>query len=405
MKHRTGFDDIIIYFIDKYLDVIIFVFLFLISLHIRIKYTPLVALPGWSDYSTFLKPWVEEYAKLGIVKGLSTEVGDYYIPYNIILAVISTTGATPVYGISFISCLFDYVIAIALYLIMRELRKCSPALLMLPAKYDKCLALAIINLPFVIVDSAIWKQCDSIYSAFILLALYFFIKERPNLTFIMIGLAFSFKFQTIFVVPFFILMYYLKRNFSLLHVLWVPGIYLLTGLPAILCGRSITNTYGTYYRQMMSTGGETVVSFPGIWFIGFQEKMFRHIAILVTMLIFIAAVIFAQQYLKKKSIDTVSLLYFAAWCIMTSVEFLPGMHERYDYLAVLLISFLAITGKKSLIIPAIVMNLCSNFSYARLLTQTNEQFYPLAALFYFAAYCFITFDLCKSLPVHKESKK
>lgn len=286
--------------------------------------------------------------------------------------------------------------AVAIYLIMRLLREQRTACGFWAAGYDKCVALGIVNLPFVIVDSALWKQCDSIYSAFILLGIFFFLKERPNLTFIMIGLAFSFKFQTVFIVPFFVIAYYLKKNFSMLHVLWVPAMYLITGLPAIICGRSLTNTYGIYYRQMNSTNGETVVSFPSIWFVGFSEKMFRHIGVFVTLMVFAATLVFVKKYIKDvngKAVDGAYWLMLAGWCVMTEAIFLPGMRERYDYLAVVLVSFVAVAYRKRIIVPAVIMNLCSNYSYGRLLTHTGEQYYPVAAIAYFAAYCWVTREL------------
>lgn len=86
---------------------------------------------------------------------------------------------------------------------------------------------------------------------------------------------------------------------------------------------------------------------------------------------------------KGNAFDKVFMLTLAGWCIMSAVKFLPGMHERYDYLAVVLLSFVAIAYRKRTIIPAIIMNLCSNFSYGRMLTQTGEQYYPLAAIAYF----------------------
>lgn len=402
MDKRKAFDNKLVEIIDKYMDWIIFAFLLVMSVHIRIKYTPLVDVPGWSDYNAFLAPWVEEYHKLGFVGGLSTAIGDYYIPYNVFLAIVGQLGVNPASAISFFSCFFDGVMAVAMFLIVRCLRAKDLACGFWAERFDKCFCLTLINLPFIIVDGALWKQCDSIYSAFILLGLFFFLKERPNLTFIMIGLAFSFKFQTVFIIPFFVLAYYLRKNFSILHVLWIPVMYLITGLPAIFCGRSITNTYGIYYRQINSTGGATVVSFPSIWYIGFQEQMFRHIGIFVALMIFAGALVFAKFKLQdaasgKQVLNGAFWLTLAGWSIMTAVEFMPGMHERYDYLAVVLISFVAIAYRRQLLLPALIMNLCSNYSYGRLLTQTGEQYYPLAALAYFVAYCWVSYSIFDNL--------
>lgn len=395
MRCKHSLDDKIVGFVDKYLDWIIFAFMLVMSIHIRLKYTPLIEVPGWSDYKEFLQSWVEHYANLGIVRGLGEGIGDYYIPYNIFLAILAQTGINPVYGISFFSCAFDYIMALVIYNIIRVIRNKEGVISIFSEKFDKCIAIALINLPFVIINSALWKQCDSIYCTFLLLSILYFIKEKPNLTFIMLGIAFTFKFQAVFLIPFYIIAYYIKRNFSIIHTLWVPFMYLITGLPAIFCGRSITNTYGIYYRQIVATGGETVVSFPAIWFIGFQEKMFRDMALLVTLMIFAMSMLFIQKNLKGKNVSAVFMLSIVVWCIMTAVEFLPGMHERYDYLAVLLISCISVFFNKRLLIPALIMNICCDFSYGRLLTQTGGEYYPIIAIAYFVAYVWVSYELYK----------
>ena len=85
MRCKHSLDDKIVGFVDKYLDWIIFAFMLVMSIHIRLKYTPLIEVPGWSDYKEFLQSWVEHYANLGIVRGLGEGIGDYYIPYNLFL--------------------------------------------------------------------------------------------------------------------------------------------------------------------------------------------------------------------------------------------------------------------------------------------------------------------------------
>ena len=394
---KQSFDDEVVNFIDKYLDWIIFIFLVVMSVYVRMKYMPLVDVPGWSDYKEFLQPWVEHYKDLGFVRGLGEGVGDYYIPYNIFLAALAQTKINPIYGIAFFSCLFDYLMAIVIYMIIKTIRNKDGLSSMFSEPYDKCFAIALINLPFVIVDSALWKQYDSIYCTFLLLSIFFWLNEKPNLTFIAVGLAFSFKFQTIFLVPFYLIAYYIKRNFSILHTLWVPFMYLVLGIPAILCGRSVTNTYGIYYRQIEATGGETVVSFPSIWFIGFEEKMFRNIAVFITLMVFAMSLLFVQKYLKDKKINSVVMIHIAAWSVMTAVEFLPGMHERYDYLAVLLVAFISVLYNKNLLIPALIMLISNNFSYGRLLIQRGAELYPFVAICYFVAYILVSYDLYKQV--------
>lgn len=54
------------------------------------------------------------------------------------------------------------------------------------------------------------------YAAVIMLPLYFLIKEKHIPSFIMFGLAFAFKLQSIFLLLLFIFVYFTRRNFSVL---------------------------------------------------------------------------------------------------------------------------------------------------------------------------------------------
>ncbi len=179
---------------------------------------------------------------------------------------------------------------------------------------------------------------------------------------------------------------------------------LITRIPTVICGKTVSYANGIFYRQMNSTNGETVVSFPSIWFIGFSEKMFRHIGVFVALMVFAAALVFVKKYIKDvrgKAVDGAYWLMLAGWCVMTAVKFLPGTRERYDYLAVVFVSFVAVAYRKRIIVPAVIMDLCSCFSCGRLLPQIGEQYYPVAAIAYFVAYCWVTRELWREA---KETK-
>lgn len=56
-------------------------------------------------------------------------------------------------------------------------------------------------LPGVIINSAVLGQCDSIYTAFVLMFIYYILKNKNKLALFLLGLALSFKLQSIFVAP------------------------------------------------------------------------------------------------------------------------------------------------------------------------------------------------------------
>ena len=64
------------------------------------------------DYNVFLKVWVDNIRKLGYFNSLKYDIGNYNIPYIIILTLISFLKCEPLYPIKFVSIIFDYVCAI-----------------------------------------------------------------------------------------------------------------------------------------------------------------------------------------------------------------------------------------------------------------------------------------------------
>ena len=77
-------------------------------------------------------------------------------------------------------------------------------------------------MPTAFSNSALWGQCDSIYTAFVVFTLYFMLEEKYNLAFIMYGFALTFKLQAIFILPCIGIIFLKNRKFSILKILWIP---------------------------------------------------------------------------------------------------------------------------------------------------------------------------------------
>jgi len=90
-------------------------------------------------------------------------------------------------------------------------------------------------LPTIFINSAHWGQMDALYTTFLIISLYFFLKEKPSLGMLAFGLSFSIKFQAIFFVPFLIILL-LKKKVRWWQFLLVPAVYLITCIPAVLLG-------------------------------------------------------------------------------------------------------------------------------------------------------------------------
>ena len=167
-------------------------------------------------------------------------------------------------------------------------------------------AFAIIWLsPTTIMNGAFWGQCDYIYIAFIFISIWSMLREKYRLAFVFSGIAFAFKLQALFILPAYVIYYFCIRKFPITRFLYIPLCYLIGGLPAILEGKSIKDTYGIYVTQSHGFG-QLSMNIPNIYRFLTDEgySFFYSWGVVATMLI----------------------------CCM----FLPEMHERYSVLFIML---------------------------------------------------------------------
>ena len=117
MEKRTKLDSLLWKLVDRYAFYIVMCILLIISFLIRFHLAPICVLSA--DYNNFIVPWVEKYRELGLVGGLSQKIGDYYVPYNVLLAIISLFPWEPYVFVSLTSCIAEYISAFFIYKICR----------------------------------------------------------------------------------------------------------------------------------------------------------------------------------------------------------------------------------------------------------------------------------------------
>ncbi len=414
-KRGTAVDRWLWDFIEKHFHELVIAILFIASVVLRIKLAPETGLS--SDYELYIKGWPEMYRELGFVGGMRQVIGDYYVPFNIMYAIIGLSPWEPWVLASVFSCVMDYFLAGVVFFLMKRLftetsNKETPALdaARIKAAYAAVLTL---YLPVVFMNSALWKQCDAFYISFALLAVYLELEDRHTAAIVMLGISFAFKLQAVFFFPFFAMMWFRKKDFSLFRFLWVPGIYLIAGLPAVLCKRGLRATYGTYFMQTLegTEGSESygmVANYPNLYNFGLDDYLETMAlpAVLITMVILILSVVL---YLRGSKARTgadkdVSLLYLLAWQIWACNMFLPSMHERYDYGAVLIFSLLVpFAGKcferwSAVTVPAAVLTVGTFITYIR---SARPDLVPVSmtalTAVYIAAFFFTTASLVSVL--------
>lgn len=324
MKNKD-IDSIIRSVVTKYLDVIVLCFLLLSSLVIRIH---LMKHGSSSDYLGYIIPWVEQY-KNSIRSAFREGVGDYYIPYNVLLAIASKINVPTYYSVGTISCIFDYLTAFFIYKLLSEnfIERFSK-------KMSAAISAMYLFAPTVLLNGAAWKQCDSIYSFFVVVLLKCILDDKIRTAFVMLGIAFSFKQQAIFVVPLLIILYFFNKNIKIAYSLYTILVYLIAGLPAIILGRPAGEVYSIYLAQA-DKYHQMTLNYPNWYMIGMTDYEKCHIfAKLFTVFIFAMAFWYICSILKSISAKTIMIL--ATWSIWTCCMFLPSMHQRYDYLVAIL---------------------------------------------------------------------
>ena len=366
------------------------------------------------DYQNYLRHWVDVYRQKGIIEGLSRNVGDYYVPYNIILAIISAIPIDDGLLISFVSIAGEFMTSFFIFklgnlLITGGLSEKQSAKSAggegEKKKYSKRAAFTAIMylyLPLVMLNSTLWKQCDAWYTSFIMMGLYNLFSKKHRRAFVFFAVAFIFKLQTLFLAPFLIIVYMLFFEYSIFEFLWFPGLYLLAGIPAILCERPAIRTYLTYVKQ--SNIYKMSIGLPNVYCLGIDSyEALGKPAILITIaiLVIISCVLCAHR--EKLRDDSKLLFLIAGFIEYTCVMFLPAMHERYDYVAIVIITAFAFCFDIRMLYPAVIMNVCSIFTYGSYLFHNGDNLIPYQpmALLYLTAYiytaCYIFISLRREL--------
>ncbi len=293
-----------------------------------------------ADYNLFLKPWYEEIASLGGFRALNTQVGNYSIIYQIFIASFTYLNIFPLYCYKGLSVAFDFVLTVGVFKLLTDFK---PTVNPYKLFFHACIACLL--LPAVFLNSAYWGQCDAIYVAFIVWALYFFRKERYSAAFIMLGLSFSFKLQVIFILPFVVYYCWFRKKIEIIKLAIIPLVGFIISLPAVLMGRpwyEFINIYASqsdYYRFMTFNA-------PNVWEIyqSNYDKM-KIPALLITFAILGVGLLFVM--LRKIRLgDPEIYMALAAWSAWTCVMFLPAMHERYFFIVDIMMLILVLVAPK-----------------------------------------------------------
>ncbi|MBQ2935518.1 MAG: hypothetical protein IJD96_04680 [Lachnospiraceae bacterium] len=312
----------------KVIDIAFVLCLFVFAFMIRWKLMPIES----ADYFGFLEPWMEEIRENGGFASLSLEISNYTSPYMYIMTLLSYISTNDLYALKLVSVFFDYMASVAVFLILWEMTE----------NVQKAVfGMAVLLLsPTVILDSAYWCQCDIIYTCFLLFSLYFFFRDDSNKSMIFFAISFAFKLQSLFLLPFYIIMWLKKKTIKLRHLLWVPMIYVISIIPAWITGRNLGDLLGIYFDQADNYPWGTL-EYPNIYaLLGEVIPDMRHAAEVsgagMYATIMLLGCIAYYIYQKNVMLTQELAVTLALFMVAVTVYGLPHMHDRYGFLIDLL---------------------------------------------------------------------
>lgn len=319
------------------------------------------------DIYAFIFPWIRNFRENGNLAYLKNMQGDYPPLYMTLLALMSYLPAGPeittqrytyflydMFYVKTLSFIFDFVLAFGIYKLVSLKNKDNHLLCFISYVVP-------LFLPTVLVNSAFWGQCDVIYVSLVVWSVYFVLKDKGITASIFLGLAFSHKLQTIFIIPLYGYLW-LKQKYKLRYFIISFLTVFVTFLPAYIAGASFTapfEKYGNLTQEYMNPNYNSGSIYAFIQDISFKSSDVssdpNKYANYVYRLIHYGGIIFALamsffffMILYKKDIQPTveKMVSIGAFYAILLPFTLPHMHERYFFMADIMVLAYCLVNKK-----------------------------------------------------------
>lgn len=281
------------------------------------------------DYQMFLEPWCETIRAGGGFAAISQPVGNYNVPYLYFIAFISYLDVPNLYLYKLFSIFLDVILAWGGLRLVRVLTG---------EKRESVLPLVafgvLLFLPTVVLNGSYWAQCDAIYGALVVHAVACVLEGKNKWSLVWLALAFSFKLQTVFIMPLWGVMW-LGGRVKFRELFVFPGVYALTAVPALLLGKPLVDILSVYLGQM-GENDRLTLNAPSVYQLlpsnaVYDPELLAQVGIGAAGLLAFA-MLFVGAW-KVKHLDN-QLAMAVAMVLVVGIPFLlPHMHERYFYLA------------------------------------------------------------------------
>ena len=369
------------------LDICFIVALLGLALVARLYLFPLRS----GDYRAFLSHWMEKIQAMGPFHSLSVRISDYSSSYMYLMG-LGSGFSNSLYALKAVSVVFDYFGAFVMFLLVHHLTGST-------RKGILGMALTLLC-PTVIINSSWWCQCDMIYASFVLLALYFLFKDKSAWCCIFLGVAFSFKVQTVFILPFIVMLWLKGKTIKLWHLLYIPLVYVVLQIPAWIAGRPFSELMTVYFNQAGSYPWGTL-KFPNLYEFLDETMKHRHhwvevgkfgLPLSLTCLGTLAWYVGSRRF---RMTDTL-MVTLAMFSVSVALFTLPHMHERYGFLVDLLAIVYALQRPEKAWV-SVGYILISLITYMPFLVGAYVFPFPVLAAAMLALDIFVGYDLYRQI--------
>lgn len=384
----------VIRFAEKNRAVLFFGIISLLAFYIRFAGFDYVS----GDMSAFLIPWFNQIRDGGGIVSLKSQIGNYNILYQTLIAFLTYFKIDCVWLYKLLSVVFDYLLAFFAADFVGEMCGFKRFTFKHNLVYT-----VILMLPTVFLNSGFWGQCDSIYCFFLLMTLYRFYKEKYISAFVFFGLALGCKFQAAFLAPFIVIYYFYKKRFTILGFFLSFTVFLSTGIFGYIFGRSLVEPIQIYLTQS-GTYKDMYKNVYSFWCLvakqGETNWEYLHTAAMVLTLTICGLALYTVMSGIIKINTAEKFLGVAAWSFWALVYFLPEMHERYTYMVDILLVLLTFVSRKYLKYALLSCTL-STMTYGRYLFGMGTFEIWFSAL-YLAAFVWFAYEFLRD---NSERKK
>jgi Gpi18-like mannosyltransferase len=375
--------------LDRYQFEVIAGFLLLFGIIVRLNVSYFIS----GDYVSFLRPWMNQIVENGGFASLRFTIGDYTPPYMYLLTILSYFPSASenhpfLFGIKFYSLVFDLLLVVAVYLNVRLLHKTHGH------QWGVLAGLLTFFLPTVILNSAYWGQIDASYTAFSLFALYYLQKEKLISSMLWYGVALSFKLQSIFFLPVFILYFWFKYRGKLHYFFLIPVVYYGLAIPSLIAGRSFLDITLIYVNQAENYRALTL-NMPNLyqWLPNrYDDLSGMGFAVFASLM----GVVFLTMTMQKTKLSASIVIPLAFWSVLMANFFLPAVHERYLFGADITSIILLFMMPKAWIYP-VVTQFISLLAYTPFLFGTEIVKHEEVAVVYLLFLAYVNYQLIRPL--------